>query len=139
MSESQNLSYAIIQAVHNLGAVATVGGSLLAASLRRLRDDVTRKRLAKLVLSGWLIQAASGASFGMISYYYEHQLPDISGIARYALGIKMLCATLGILLLGTYLQQDEFWSEHRKSHAWLIAAGLALTAICSAAVLRWFA
>lgn len=136
MSAAQNLSYAVIQVVHNFGAVATVGGSLAAT---RLRDNVTRRRLAHLVLGGWVTQAASGATFGMVSYFYYHQFPDISGLATYALGIKMVCATLGILLLVAYLWQSPRWTEWGKSKAWSTSSILAITAISAAAFLRWFA
>src|SRR5512146_490387 len=136
MSFAQNLSYSAVQVVHNLGAVATVGGSL---SALWLRDHVTRRRLAYLALGGWMTQAASGATFGAVSYYYYHQFPDISGIAIYALGIKMICATLGILLLIVYVWRGEHWAEATENKVWLSSSILAVTAISAAAVLRWFA
>ncbi len=136
MSFAQNLSYATVQVVHNLGAVATVSGSLAALCLR---DLVVRRRLAYLALGGWLTQAASGATFGMVSYYYYHQFPDISGIAIYALGIKMICATSGILLLATYLWKGSRWTDQGKNKVWLSSAALAVTALSAAAFLRWFA
>lgn len=135
MSAAQNLSYSVIQVVHNFGAVATVGGSVIAT---RLRDNVTRRRLAHLVLGGWVTQAVSGATFGMVTYHYYHQLPDISGIAVDALGIKMVCATLGFVLLTTYLWQSDRWTERGKSYAWMTSSVLAITAISAAAFLRWF-
>lgn len=135
MSAAQNLSYSVIQVVHNFGAVATVGGSVIAT---RLRDDVMRRRLANLVLTGWVTQAVSGATFGMVTYHFYHQLPDISGIAVDALGIKMACATLGILLLAAYLWQSHRWTEQGKNNAWISSSVLAITAISGAAFLRWF-
>jgi hypothetical protein len=135
MSVAQNLSYSVIQIVHNFGAVATVGGSVIAT---RLRDNVARRRLAHLVLTGWLTQAVSGATFGMVTYYYYHHLPDIAGIAVDALGIKMVCATLGILLLSAYFWQSHRWDEQEKSKAWIFSSVLAITAISAAAFLRWF-
>jgi hypothetical protein len=98
-----------------------------------------RRKLAQMVLGGWLTQAASGASFGLVSYYYYHQFPDISGVAIDALGIKMICATLGILLLMVYLALSANWTERRKSRAWIVSCILAITAISAAAFLRWFA
>ena len=135
MSAVQNLSYSAIQVVHNFGAVATVGGSLIAT---QLRDEVTRRRLAHLVLFGWVTQAASGASFGVVTYYYYQQLPDISGIAIDALGIKMVCAAFGTLLLMTYLWQSEHWTDLTRSKVWISSFALAVTAISAAAFLRWF-
>jgi hypothetical protein len=136
MSAAQNLGYSVIQVVHNFGAVATVGGAIIAT---RLRDDILRRRLAYLVLTGWVTQAVSGATFGMVTYYYYHQFPDISGIATYALSIKMVCATLGILLLVIYLWQSARWTEAGKGTTWVASAVLASTAISAAAFLRWFA
>jgi hypothetical protein len=135
MSAAQNLSYSVIQVVHNFGAVATVGGSIVAT---RLRDNVTRRRLALLVLIGWLTQAISGATFGMVTYYYYQRFPDISGIAVDALGIKMACAALGILLLSFYLWQSARWEIQAKNQAWILSSVLAVTAISAAAFLRWF-
>jgi hypothetical protein len=135
MSAVQNLSYSVIQVVHNFGAVATVGGSVIAT---RLRDNITRRRLAHLVLTGWVTQAVSGATFGMVTYHFYHQFPDISGIAVDALAIKMVCATLGILLLTAYLWQSHRWTEQGKNKAWISSSVLAITAISGAAFLRWF-
>lgn len=135
MSAVQNLSYSVIQIVHNFGAAATVGGSIIAT---QLRDDAMRRRLAHLVLFGWLTQVASGAAFGMVTYHFYQHLPDISGIALDALGIKMVCATLGVLLLSTYLWQNMRWREPEKSKAWTASAALAVTAFSAAGFLRWF-
>lgn len=136
MSAAQNLSYSVIQVVHNFGAVTTVGGSIIAA---RLGDKINQRGLAYLVLTGWVTQVVSGATFGLVSYYYYHQFPDISGIATYALGIKMVCATLGGLLLVIYLWQSVRWTEAGKNKVWISSALLATTAISAAAFLRWFA
>lgn len=135
MSAGQNLIYAAVQVVHNFGAVAVVGGSLGAL---RLRNPASRTKLAYLALAGWLTQAASGATFGMVTYHYYRRLPDISGIATYALGIKMICATLGILVLATYLWRGERWSARQRDNAWLSSSVLAVTALAAAAFLRWF-
>jgi len=135
MSVVQNLTYAVVQVVHNFGAVATVGGSFAAI---KYRDSNTRKILARITLAGWGVQAASGAAFGGVSYYFYQQFPDISGIAVNALVIKMLCASLGILLLAYYLLQSDRWSKTKINSAWLTSAALSVTALTSAAFLRWF-
>jgi hypothetical protein len=135
MSATQNLIYASVQVVHNFGAIAVVGGSLTALWLR---DVATRKRLAMVSLSGWLMQAASGATFGMVTLHYHRQLPDLSGIATYALGIKMMCAVLAILLLANYLWQADSWQETNRGRNWIATSLLGISALSAAAFLRWF-
>lgn len=136
MSFAQNLAYSGIQAVHNFGAVAIVGGSLAAL---RLRESGSRRKLAKLVVGGWIAQAISGAAFGAVSYYFFGDFPDISGIAGDALATKIACAVSGFLLLIVYLFKHPNWPATRLDHAWIASTLLAVTAITAAAVLRWFA
>ncbi len=135
MSSVQNLSYSVIQVIHNFGALATVGGSIVATLVR---EDDFRRKLAHLALIGWVTQAASGATFGMVTYHYYSQFPDMSGLAMDALGIKMCCATLGILLLTTYLFQNHRWTDLDKNKAWITSTILSITAFSAAAFLRWF-
>jgi len=135
MSAAQNLGYAIVQAVHNFGAVAVVGGSLAAIKFRAA--DI-RKKIAWLVFAGWGTQAASGAAFGVVSYYFYHQFPDISGIAVVALAIKMVCVAIGFLLLATYLFRSDGWTVEKMNIVWVSSSVLSITAISAAAFLRWF-
>ena len=135
MSNAQNLAYAAVQVLHNFGAVATVGGSLAAT---RIESADGRKKLAWLALAGWGTQAASGALFGLVSYHFYHQFPDIAGIAVVALAIKMLCAATGFLLVAAYLFRGANWPERKGSAALLSSAILAVVALSSAAFLRWF-
>lgn len=135
MSTTQNLAYTAVQVAHNFGAVATVAGSLAAT---RLGSSETRRKLAKLVLTGWVTQALSGALFGAVSFYFYQRFPDISGIAVIALYLKMACATGGFVLLTGYLYRADSWQESARNTAWLISSALAITALTAAAFLRWF-
>ena len=135
MSATQNLAYAVIQVVHNFGAVAAVGGSLAATKSSSVD---TRNKLAWLALVGWGTQGASGVAFGAVSYYFYHQFPDISGIAVAALVVKMACAATGFLLLAVYLFRGGIWPEEKRCHAWFASSALAVTALSAAAFLRWF-
>ncbi len=135
MSAVQNLTYAVVQVVHNFGAVATVGGSLAAI---RYHDVSTRKKLAWITLGGWGTQAASGAAFAGVSYYFYQRFPDISGVAVDALVIKMAGATLGILLLGSYLLRSDHWLDTTLNAVWITSTVLSITALSAAAFLRWF-
>ena len=129
--DPQNLAYALVQLVHNFGAAAA----------RWLARDVpaTQRRLAWLVLGGWLAQAASGAGFGAISYHFYGQFPDIHAIARIALLLKMACAAGGVLLAAGYLRRAANWLPGRRATVWNMLLTLGVTALASAAFLRWFA
>jgi len=129
----QSLAYAITQIVHNFGAVAVVGG---AACALVWRDVEVQRRLASLVLAGWLVQAVSGATFGAISYYYYAKFPDIHGIAVAALVVKVVCAALGSVLAAWQL--FAHLSEVSRRYFWLALCILGVLALSSAAVLRWF-
>lgn len=131
----QNLSYAVIQAVHNFGAVAVVGSAGYALSPGLAG---TRKPLAWVMLLGWATQAASGAAFGAVSWVYHGRFPDIHGIAVAALLLKMGCAAAGFMLVATYLYRGSGWSDGAQEATWRALAALAATALTAAAFLRWF-
>ena len=136
--DPQNLAYALVQLVHNFGAVAVVGGAVAARWLAR-DTPATQRHLAWLVLGGWLAQAASGASFGAVSYHFYGRFPDIHAIARAALLVKLACAAGGILLAAAYLQRATDWLPARRDTVWTLLLALGATALASAAFLRWFA
>ena len=136
--DPQNLAYALVQLVHNFGAVAVVGGAVGARWLAR-DAPATQRKLGWLVLGGWLAQAASGAGFGAVSYHFYGQFPDIHAIARGALFIKLACAAGGALLAAVYLQRTAGWQPARRATVWTLLLVLGITALSSAAFLRWFA
>ncbi len=132
-----NLVYTSVQILHNFGAVAVVGSP--AAAWWFARDDhAAQGRLAWLLVIGWAAQGASGAGFGMTSYFLKGQLPEISGVALIALLAKMVCVTFGFAVGILYLKTASRWSVATRLKVWqgmLALAGIALTA---AAFLRWF-
>lgn len=129
----QNLAYSATQVVHNFGAVAVVGGAACALAWR---EAAVQRRLVWIVLIGWAIQAASGATFGAISFYHYGEFPDIHGIAVAALGVKMACAASGFALAAWQLFAHP--SEMPSRPVWIVLFGLGALALSSAAVLRWF-
>lgn len=133
----QNLSYAVIQVVHNFGAVAVVGSAVHAVWLGRGQTGI-RKPLAWVMLLGWAAQAVSGGAFGGVSWLYYGHFPDIHGIAVAALLIKMACAAAGFMLAAVYLYRGSGWSERAQQGTWRGLAALAATALTAAAFLRWF-
>ena len=133
----QNLSYAAVQVVHNFGAMAVVGGPLCALALGSQQSTLFR-RLGWITWIGWAAQALSGAAFGAVSWLYYGQFPDIHGIAIVALLIKMACAFTGLVLTSASLYRGTHWNAHAQRLSWFTLAVLGVTALTSAAFLRWF-
>ena len=133
----QNLAYALIQLVHNFGAVAVTGSA--AAAWWADGRPPARRGLAWLALAGWALQAASGAGFGAVSYAWYGSFPELHGIAVVALGVKMVCAASGFLLAAAYLRFADGWHERGHRGVWRALFALAATALSAAAFLRWFA
>ena len=133
----QNLAYALTQVVHNAGAVAVVGGAICART--RTADALRAPRQgAWLVLVGWGLQAASGAGFGIISYAYYSQFPDIHGVALAALYLKMACAAAGGVLAVVMLRRGRQGGAAYQTGLWSAQVLLGIAALTAAAFLRWF-
>jgi hypothetical protein len=133
----QTFIYALIQGIHNLGAVTVVG--VAASALWMARDaGAAQHRLALLSAVAWAVQAATGVLFGISTFYFEGHLPDIHGIAVDALIIKIFCASSGFVLAVAYLKWDLVWNATRRILAWRVLLMLGVVALGSAAFLRWF-
>ncbi len=134
----ENLNYAIVQLVHNFGAVAVVGITIFA--LYPTAQPVSiQQRFAWLVGIGWTIQILSGIGFGIVSYYFYEQLPELSPIAFVALLIKIMCAVGSLVIVAVYLRRSVRWTTKQCHAAWKLLITLGVTALTSAAFLRWFA
>ena len=57
------------------------------------------RKMAWLTLLAWLVQSASGAGFGTVSFFQEGELPQIHHLALAALCVKIACAALAVTLL----------------------------------------
>jgi hypothetical protein len=133
----QNLIYALIQVIHNFGAATVVGTA--ASALWLVRDNAAvRHRLALLAAAVWAVQAASGALFGITTFYFEGHLPDIHGIAVDALLIKIFCALAGFILAVIYVRSNSGWTWDKQLLAWRVLLLIGMVALGSAAFLRWF-
>ncbi len=132
----EGLSYAVVQVVHNFGAVAIVGGAVFAL-FPATQPAAIQRSLAWLVGLGWMVQGLSGMVFGATSYYFYGQLPDIHGIATAALVIKVICAATGFTTAALYLWQGQAWSVEKRRAAWKLLIALGVTALTAAAFLRW--
>jgi hypothetical protein len=133
----QNLIYALIQVIHNFGAVAVVGTAASAVWLVR-GNVAARHRAALFIAIAWATQVSSGMLFGITTYYFEHHLPDIHGIAVDALLVKIGCAVAGFVLAVAYLRLNSGWTLSRQLMVWRALLTLGIIALGSAAFLRWF-
>ena len=91
------------------------------------------------MLDAWVAQAASGAAFGVVSYYFYVRFPELHAIAVAALVVKVGCAVAGFSLAALYLRPYAPTDPFFKDRVWRALAGLGLVAITAAAFLRWFA
>lgn len=126
-----NALYTFTQIIHNFGAVAVVGGSILA--MWPFPQTVNaRRELAWLVLVGWIIQGLSGAGFGTISYISYGKLPDIHRIAQSALLLKLVCTVVGFVVTAAYLKNESY------NKLWTWGMACSSIALIAAAFLRWY-
>ncbi len=148
------LVYALVQAAHNLGAVAVVASPALALGLRghghtgdagyigdtgntgHIGGIGIERRLGWTLLAAWALQAASGAGFAAVSYGLKGQLPEVTGVALVALAVK-LAATVAGLGLGTFLVRTRRPAGAPPA-AWVAGLAVALVALLAAAPLRWY-
>lgn len=133
----QNLVYALIQIVHNFGAVAIVG---LAASgvWRPYAIGLVERQLALWLAVAWAVQAMAGAAFGAASFTFYGQLPDIHGVALAALGVKVICTVLGFILALRHLLRRRGGTNAAQHLFWKSSFVLSVIALSGAAFLRWF-
>jgi hypothetical protein len=131
------LVYTLVQAAHNLGAVAVVASPAVALGSRG-REEGNERRLAWILLAAWGLQAASGAGFAAASYGLKGALPEIAGVALTSLVIKMAATACGILLGAALLRARRLAGGRPRDLAWGLALGLAVSALLAAAPLRWY-
>lgn len=133
----QNLIYALIQVVHNFGAVAVVGISAYGTFWLR-RELPLQRRMALLLAVAWALQVIGGIAFGFTSYHFYGHLPDIHGVAVDALSVKATCAGLGFILAAGYYETSPKGWFHNAVPIWAGSLILGCIALGAAAFLRWF-
>lgn len=132
----ENLAYALTQVVHNFGAVAVLGGAVFALwPIPRLEFG---RAFAGLILVAWVAQLVSGGVFGLVSYHYYGETPDLSSVAMTALIVKIVAACSGVLLSAFFLLRGRQWRPHGVKHTFQGLAVLGAVALTAAAFLRWF-
>jgi hypothetical protein len=133
-----SLVYALIQVIHNIGAVAIVGLSIYGLWTSRQAVELQRRVLI-LIGTAWLIQALSGPAFGIATYSFYGNWPDIHAIAIGALIIKIICLLLGLFLVVMLVVKRDRGNRHAIPVA--VFAGqsaLGIIALSAAAFLRWY-
>ncbi|NDU85238.1 MAG: hypothetical protein G3H99_01295 [Ferrovum sp.] len=130
------LVYALIQVLHNFGALLIVG--LSSHGLWSARRHHPSLWLAGWIALAWMVQGVTGASFGWVTYHADHHLPDIHGIAVVALMIKVACVVGGVFLMVSCARFGRQWTTARQLMVWTGSLGLGVLALCAAAFLRWF-
>src|SRR2546428_2190648 len=131
-----NLVYTGVQILHNFGAVAVVGSPAVAWWFAR-DNPAAQCRLAWLLVIGWAAQGASGAGFGMTSYFLKGQLPEISGVALIALVAKIACVTCGFAVGILYLNMASRWSVGTRLKVWQGMLALAGKTPTTGALFPW--
>ncbi|WP_324779025.1 hypothetical protein [Thiobacillus sedimenti] len=132
----ENLAYALTQVVHNFGAVAVLGGAAFALwPAPRLEAG---RAFAWLILAAWAAQLASGGVFGLVSYHYYGETPDLSSVAMTALVVKITAAVAGVLLSARVLLRGRQWRPDAMKRTFQGLAALGAVALTAAAFLRWF-
>lgn len=133
----QNFIYALIQVIHNFGAVTVVGTSAFALCFAGKQISI-KYCITSIIAMAWAIQAVTGILFGASTYYFEGHLPDIHGVAIDALRIKIFCALSGFVLALGQIRWHPNWSFGEQRIAHLSMFTLSALALSSAAFLRWF-
>lgn len=128
-----NALYAGAQIAHNFGAAAALGLPL--AALYYAAAGPALDRTYRFTLLAWTVQIASGAGFGLVSYFVVGELPQIGGLALAALIVKILCAALSVGLI--FARTTGFVGASDLATLASLS-GFAGLALFSAAILRWF-
>jgi len=133
-----NFIYACVQLLHNLGAVIVVAAPVVALILSNKEETKHLPfSIFYIALAGWCLQIGSGIGFGITSYQLQGHIPQLEDVAKYALYIKVICATISsLLLLSVLLKKNDHPISIQKLTKILLVLGV--TALCSAAFLRWY-
>lgn len=132
----ENLLYTLIQIAHNFGAVAVTGSP--AAGWFLERRGISARRVAFVLLAGWLLQGISGVGFAIISYCLKGALPEVAGVALWALSIKIIVTVIGFALSIIMIKRGEAWRIQVRVLAWQALLTATVAALAAAAVLRWY-
>ena len=130
-----DLSYALVQVAHNVGAAAVVAPAI--GALWLAREAAPRRRLAWLSTGAWALQAATGAGFAAVSWFGKGALPEVEGVALWALAIKLASTVMG-LAAGIALLRRRAPRALPLTWPWGVSLAAGIAALGGAAFLRWY-
>jgi hypothetical protein len=130
-----DLPYALVQVAHNLGAAAVVAPAV--GALWLAPAAVARRRLAWLSTGAWALQGATGAGFAAVSWFGKGALPEVGGVALWALGLKIACTVVGFTS-GVALLRGRSITQTTLTRLWGASLAAGLGALLGAAFLRWY-
>lgn len=133
---AENLAYALIQAVHNLGAVALV--ALPFFGLWYGIERANAQRVALVLVATAVVQASTGMFFGAASLYFHGALPEIHAVPAGALWVKVTALGIALAAGAAIRVWGSGWNKARCAGAWKIACGAGVAALVAAAFLRWY-
>jgi len=133
----ENLSYAIVQSLHNLGAVGVVAAPAMVLLLLRLKVVCDLKPMIYIAIASAVMQLLSGVGFAFISQFFLGQIPQVDGIAFGALVIKVTGVVLSVCIYSTMLMSKK--PKLRTSgRAWVVLLIFSFIPLIGAAFLRWY-
>jgi hypothetical protein len=132
---ADSLVYSLVQLIHNFGAAFAVGTPAVWLWRGPPLRSVSERMLAMVAVL-WLLQALSGAGFGMASWWFYGALPDLNSAAASALSVKIVCALAAVVLCSWALLRRGGAERHA---VWVALMLLAAIALGAAAFLRWTA
>jgi hypothetical protein len=132
----ENLTYTIVQILHNFGAVTVVGSPIAGWWLER--KNLAVHRLTLLALLGWMAQGATGIGFALTSYTFKGAIPEVTGIALAALLIKVFATLIGFVAAILIFKKGRQWQSRTRIRTWQSMLFLSLSALTAAGFLRWY-
>jgi len=126
------VAYAVIQAIHNVGAGLAFGLAML-LFLKSSRGENVKSTLWFLLIV-WGLQGATGILFGLTSLYFHGAFPKIPLIAQASMAVKVACVALAFFTSALLLYKK---AEKVSFKVRLMYVTLPVIALIAASVLRW--
>ncbi|MDH5229895.1 MAG: hypothetical protein OEZ58_04225 [Gammaproteobacteria bacterium] len=134
----ENLLFALLQMLHNVGAVSVSACPLVILYLIQRRLIFNIRKILTFTLLMWLVQLFTGIGFGITSYQLYGHVPDLESFAKLALILKISCLLISIMGYSFLLFKTQTEILLNAPMTWQALSLLGLIPLLSAAVLRWY-